>query len=126
MTRSRNIGRGGSRHGAGRPQKPNKSNYRQVTTVLRTDTIAALRQGARSKFFGEFLQWWLDIHPLPTYEQYQSILKARPMIPIGKRRTPVLVSVGGDESKLIAKKKNGKRAPQRLRSLEAELAEIDV
>lgn len=125
MTKSRNIGRGGARHGAGRPEKPNKSNYRQVTTVLRTDTIAALRQGARSKFFGEFLQWWLDLHPLPSYEQYQALSKNEGIvIPIGKRKHQrVLQSVGGQD-KIFLKRKNGKKAPVKLRSLEAELAEL--
>jgi hypothetical protein len=73
--RKHSAPRGGARSNAGRPQKLGKDKYSQITCVLRTDTIAQLKAGADSRFFGEFLQKHLDRYPLPSRAQYLAIEK---------------------------------------------------
>ena len=58
---------------AGRPPKPDKDQWGQVTCVLRHETIARLREGSGSRFFGEFLEEHLTRYPPPDRLQYQSI-----------------------------------------------------
>lgn len=65
-------GRGGARKGAGRPTaKLDPENWTQVTCFLRKTTLAALREGAGSRYFGDFLQDHLDRFRLPTREEYK-------------------------------------------------------
>src|ERR1700759_1588689 len=54
------------RRPGGRPPKPDKDQWGQITCVLRHDTIERLREGADSKHFGDFLQAHLDRYPPPT------------------------------------------------------------
>ena len=68
---------GGARSGSGRPRKLDKDKWGQITCVLRHDTIARLKAGAESRFFGDFLQHHLDRYPLPTRAQYLAIRKDR-------------------------------------------------
>lgn len=64
---------------AGRKPKPNKEDWGQITCVLRLETIRALREGAGSNRFGEFLQAHLDRYPLPTKEEY-SVASKHPKV----------------------------------------------
>jgi hypothetical protein len=74
---------GGRRTGAGRPRKPDKDDYVQITCFLRKDTVAALRAGAgrgvtgtaQRGRFGKFLQAHLDRYPLPSHEEYLARIK---------------------------------------------------
>jgi hypothetical protein len=79
---------GGARAKAGRPPKLDKDIYGQITCILRHDTIAQLREGADSRFFGEFLQQHLDRFPLPTREQYLLTRDGRK--PFGRSSYPKL------------------------------------
>jgi len=87
---------GGERKNSGRPPKPNKEAWGQITCVLRKDTIEKLHAGAGGgKFFGAFLQHHLDRYPLPSFEDYCAWLKRRPVVRIiQKRRVPVIISAG--------------------------------
>jgi hypothetical protein len=77
------TGLGGPRTGAGRPPKPDKDDYVQITCFLRKDTVAALRAGvgggvtgtAQRGRFGKFLQAHLDRYPLPSHEEYLARIK---------------------------------------------------
>jgi hypothetical protein len=70
----RRPGSGGARSNAGRPVKKDKTLWGKVTCVLRLDTIAKLKAGVGRKSanpqFGEYLQYCLDRHPLPSHEQF--------------------------------------------------------
>jgi hypothetical protein len=80
----------------GRPIKPDKHLFAQVTCVLRRETINQLRALSKSRrFFGEVLQDHLDRYPLPTRQEYrdmqqweESIRKAAltPLKPHAKNR----------------------------------------
>jgi hypothetical protein len=60
------------KHSGGRPPKLDKAAWGQITCVLKNETIEALREGANSKHFGDFLQDHLDRYPPPTRHQYLS------------------------------------------------------
>ena len=80
----------------GRPVKPDKHLYAQVTCILRRDTINQMRALSKSnRFFGEVLQDHLDRYPLPTRQEHrdmqrweESIRKAAvtPLKPHAKNR----------------------------------------
>lgn len=90
--------KGGRRPNSGRPLKAQKEKWGQITCVLRLDTIDKLRSGARSKRFGEYLQYHLDRYPLPSWNEYQALLKRQPLITeIRRRRVPVILTTGGPE-----------------------------
>jgi hypothetical protein len=61
------------RHPGGRPAKPNKELFVQVTCVLRRDTLKRLKTAA-GRHFGGFLQAHLDRYPLPTKKEYSEQL----------------------------------------------------
>lgn len=85
--------RGGPRPNSGRPPKPNKEDYIQVTCVLRKDTVEKLKAGAggKEKFFGAFLQFHLDRFPVPSHEEYLAMKDGKPHFElIKRRRTPVI------------------------------------
>jgi hypothetical protein len=85
---------GGARKKSGRPPKQDKDLWKQVTCLLRKDTIAKLHAEAGGRF-GKYLQDHLDRHPLPSREDYEAWLTRRPVIrTIKKRRVPVIVSEG--------------------------------
>jgi hypothetical protein len=89
-------GKGGFRKGSGRPRgklrKSTDSNYVQVTTLLRKDTLAQLRAatGGGQRFFGEVLQWQLDRCPIPTHEEYLAIKNRKPVLGPARRKIPVV------------------------------------
>ena len=62
-----------ARPNAGRKPKPHKEDWGQITCVLRLDTIRALKEGAGSNRFGEFLQAHLDRYPLPSRLEYLAV-----------------------------------------------------
>lgn len=98
--------RGGARPGSGRPTKEDKSNWGQITCVLRKDTIEKLRAGAApkegvpGKHFGDFLQFHLDRYPLPTREEYLAIRENKPLyvevqpFRAKRRKVPLIISAG--------------------------------
>jgi hypothetical protein len=97
---------GGKRTGAGRKGKTatDRQEWGQITCTLRNETIQKLKEGAakrpgeESRFFGKFLQYHLDRHPLPTWDEYQAIRQQRPLIrKIGRRRVPVIISAGSKD-----------------------------
>lgn len=61
---------GGHRDGSGRKPKENKDDYAQITVILRRETVEKLRAAGGGKF-GQFLQFHLDRHPLPTLDEYR-------------------------------------------------------
>lgn len=90
--------RGGWRPGSGRPAKTDKEKWGQITCVLKRATIEQLRAGAASKHFGEFLQFHLDNHPLPSREVYLALVERRPIFrEFKKRKVAVLVSTGSSK-----------------------------
>ncbi|HET9363945.1 MAG TPA: hypothetical protein VFP71_03060 [Candidatus Angelobacter sp.] len=104
---------GGLRRGSGRPAKSDKSQWGQITCVLKKETIEALKAGAKSKHFGEFLQFHLDRYPPPSREIYLALLNREPIImKVRGRRTPVLMSSGSYGSDWI-RKRPVRRAPAR-------------
>jgi hypothetical protein len=73
---------GGPRPGSGRPPKPDRDKWGQVTCVLRHDTIERLRRSATppeakelTKYFGEYLQWHLDQYPPLDWATWQAFLE---------------------------------------------------
>jgi hypothetical protein len=73
---------GGPRPGSGRPPKPDRDKWGQVTCVLRYDTIDRLRRSATppdakelTKYFGEYLQWHLDQYPPLDWATWQAFLE---------------------------------------------------
>ena len=90
------LARGGFRPGSGRKPRTDKTHWGQITCILKKDTIEALRAGAASKHFGEFLQFHLDRYPLPRREIYLALLRRQPItVRISRRRkVPVLISMG--------------------------------
>lgn len=86
-------GHGGPRPGSGRPAKTDKADWGQITCVLKKETIQALKLGAASKHFGDFLQAHLDRYPLPSREEYLAILNRVDLV-IKKRRLPVIIATG--------------------------------
>lgn len=91
-------GLGGHRDGSGRKPKEDKDDYVQVTVVLRRDTVEKLRAGTGSKAnrpqFGQFLQFHLDRHPLPTYEEYRYLRELKPFtVRFKGRKIPAIVTV---------------------------------
>lgn len=104
--------RGGPRPGSGRPFKLDKAKWGQITCILKKETIAQLKAGADSKHFGDFLQFHLDRHPLPTREQYEALIKNEPlMIEIRRRKTPVIISAGsgGTQSRRVRQSRPRRR-----------------
>lgn len=90
----------------GRPPKLNKSEFGQITCVLRLDTIERLKAGAGSKHFGEFLQAWLDRHPPPTREQYLSLTNRVPYwTTVKRKKVPTIYATSGPskEAKKLAR-----------------------
>jgi hypothetical protein len=75
---------GGPRPGSGRPPKPDRDKWGQVTCVLRHDTIDRLREAATppdaplTKYFGEYLQWHLDQYPPLDWATWQAFLAVAP------------------------------------------------
>jgi hypothetical protein len=75
---------GGPRPGSGRPPKPDRDKWGQVTCVLRRDTIERLRESATppdaplTKYFGEYLQWHLDQYPPLDWATWQAFLAVSP------------------------------------------------
>ncbi len=69
-----------ARPNAGRKPKPHKEDWGQITCVLRLDTIRALKEGAGSNRFGEFLQAHLDRYPLPTRLEYMAVREHPPRV----------------------------------------------
>jgi hypothetical protein len=75
---------GGPRPGSGRPLKPDRDKFGQVTCVLRHDTIDRLREAATppdaplNKYFGEYLQWHLDQYPPLDWQTWQAFLAVSP------------------------------------------------
>jgi hypothetical protein len=91
------YGHGGAREGSGRPKKSEKDKeiFGQITCVLRRDTIAKLRAGSGSRFFGEYLQLHLDRFPPPDRETYLALIHHQPiMVRIKRKKAPVIVSAG--------------------------------
>jgi hypothetical protein len=81
------LSHGGLRQGAGRRPRADAEEWGRMHCILKLKTIQALRDGAGAKNFGEFLQWHLDRHPLPTHEVYQCLLHHKPIVTgTGKRR----------------------------------------
>jgi hypothetical protein len=77
--------RGGPRPGSGRPLKPDRDKFGQVTCVLRHDTIERLREAATppdakelNKYFGQYLQWHLDQYPPLDWQTWQAFLAVSP------------------------------------------------
>jgi hypothetical protein len=89
---------GGARQGAGRPViYPDKAKrereWYRITCVLRRDTIQKLKEGADSRFIGEFLQDILDQRGIPSRAEYLARKLNQPIIlHQGRRRVPVIVS----------------------------------
>jgi hypothetical protein len=84
--------RGGWRPGGGRPPKPDRDKWGQVTCVLRHDTIERLRRSATppdakelTKYFGAYLQWHLDQYPPLDWATWQAFLE------LPQRKTPPLI-----------------------------------
>jgi hypothetical protein len=85
--------RGGPRPNSGRPRKTDSDDFIQVTCVLRRETVDRLKEGADSKFFGNFLQTHLDRFPVPSHEEYLAIREGMPLFKLIKRRKiPVLIA----------------------------------
>ena len=93
----------------GRPPKADKDEWLQVTCVLRKDTVEALRVGADSKHFGEFLQHHLNRYPPPNREAYLSLTQGVPYYTMVKRRkrVPTLMAAGSlsREARKLAKER---------------------
>ena len=90
-------GHGGARANSGRRKKTeeDKEIWGQITCVLRRDTIAKLRAGAASRFFGQFLQLHLDRFPVPDRATYLALISHQPlMVRIKRKKAPVIVSAG--------------------------------
>lgn len=94
-TKKKTHHRGGARSNSGRPAKVDKALWGKVTCVLRLDTIAKLKAGVGSKAanpqFGEYLQFALDQHRLPTREQYLAYKEGLPFVYLGSRHQRVQV-----------------------------------
>jgi hypothetical protein len=74
---------------SGRPEKPDKDQWRQITTRLRIETIEALRQSCtppgsarQAVYFGKYLQWHLQNWPPLSYAQWQAAIQ--PQKPVVK------------------------------------------
>ena len=103
---------GGPRPGSGRPLKVNKPDWGQITCILKKDTIEALKAGAASKHFGEYLQAHLDRYPPPSREIYLALMKHEPVVMrVRGRKAPVLISSGSYGSVRIPRKPRAKRRP---------------
>jgi hypothetical protein len=92
----------------GRPPKPDKAHFGQITCVLRHDTIERLRAGSGSKHFGEFLQAHLDRYPPPTRTQYLAMIQRTEYYTLVKRKkVPTLIAAGSlsREAKRLAKER---------------------
>jgi hypothetical protein len=88
-----------AKHFSGRPAKPDKDQFGQITCVLRLDTIERLRKGADSTRFGEFLQHHLDRFPPPSREQYLALLQRTDYWTLNKRkRIPTLMASGSSRA----------------------------
>jgi len=81
---------------SGRPPKPDREKWSQITCVLRKDTIERLKAGVGGhKFFGQFLQDHLDRFPPPTFAEWQAWKTNRPLeITMRGRRVQAVVSAG--------------------------------
>lgn len=110
--------RGGPRPGSGRPAKADKSKWGQITCVLRKETILALKLGAASKHFGDFLQHHLDRYPLPNRDEYLAMLNRVDRV-IKRRRVPVIIATG---SKRTIGARRVRRPRRRLSAQEFEQA----
>ena len=85
----------------GRPVKPDKGLYSQVTCVLRTSTVERLKEGANSKYFGAFLQEHLDRYPPPSREQYLATKRQTSYwTTIKRKKVPVIIAVSHEARKL--------------------------
>jgi hypothetical protein len=59
----------------GRPHKPDKALWGQITCVLKRETIRELRSIAKSRLFGKVLQAHLDKYPLNRQDYLASAFK---------------------------------------------------
>jgi hypothetical protein len=95
MKNNRKSTHGGARRNSGRPPKQDKAGWGQVTCVLRNDTIARMRAGAGSRFFGAYLQDHLDRYPPPDYDTYHALLSNKPLeVKIKRRKVAMIVAAG--------------------------------
>ena len=90
----KNGKKGGRRSNAGRPRKADRDNYVAITCVLRKDTVQQLRAGAGGphRYFGRFLQWHLDRHPIPDHAEYKALQEHQPVYRLVKhKKVPVII-----------------------------------
>jgi hypothetical protein len=113
---------GGRRTGAGRPRKPDKDDYVQVTCFLRKDTVAALRAGvgggvtgtAQRGRFGKFLQTHLDRYPLPSHEEYLARIKGES---VSMGPSPLLIRKEVNKFLKAQKEMEQKKIERRMRRM---------
>lgn len=109
---------GGFRPGAGRkPNLERQAEWGRVNCILKLKTIQALRDGAGAKNFGEFLQWHLERHPLPTHEVYQNILANRPIIEKIRGRKMQVIYTGTSPTSLTDPRMPRRKAQKPAASL---------
>jgi len=104
-TKSNHSNHKRARPGAGRKPKLHKEDWGQITCVLRLDTIRALKEGAASNRFGEFLQAHLDRYPLPTRLEYL-VAREHPRVfttypSAAKRSNQFLDKLSGEDRKFL-------------------------
>jgi hypothetical protein len=82
------------KNAGGRPVKPDKDEWGQITCVLKHETIEKLRAGAGGERFGWFLQEHLDNYPPPSKRVY-----------LKRKRMPVIMAEAAPsrKEKLAAK-----------------------
>jgi hypothetical protein len=70
----------------GRPHKPDKALWGQITCVLKHETIRQLRAVAKSRHFGDVLQEHLEKYPLSRQDYLTSAFKRAK-----KAKAPVII-----------------------------------